>query len=230
MEEETPNNLPFGQLLDNIDPARLSGELEIFTLLTLLGFVPILLVAATTFTRNIIVFSFLRTALGLQQSPPNIVLVTLALFLTFFVMSPVFSASYSAGIEPYLASEMNLSTGLTNAWQPFREFMISQTGERDIELIYELSKTEIPATADLVANTKLIPAYLLSELKTAFKIGFIIYLPFLLIDIVMAAILMSLGMIMVPPITISLPLKIMLFVVIDGWGLIAETLVKSAMV
>lgn len=210
------------------DSARLSGELETFLVISALSFVPFFLVAVTTFTRNIIVLSFLRHALGLQQSPPNIVIITLSMFLTIFVMSPVMSKSYEQGIKPYFDEAKTLEQSILGGWAPIKEFLISQTHESDIKLVYKLAKKPVPDNAAALQPTYLIPAFLLSELKTAFKIGFIIYLPFLLIDIVIAAILMSLGMIMVPPITISLPIKIMLFVVVDGWGLIAETLIQSA--
>ncbi len=217
----------WGDFLSTIETARLSTEVETFLLISALSFIPFFLIAATTFTRNIIVLGFLRHALGLQQSPPNMILVALALFLTIFTMEPIFKKSYENGVQPYLTEQLPFSEAISKAWDPFRVFMIGQTHESDIKLVYELSKTQLPDNISNITPRYLFPAFLLSELKTAFKIGFIIFLPFLLIDIVMAAILMSLGMIMVPPITISLPLKIMLFVVVDGWGLIAETLIKS---
>ncbi len=216
------------QLTSIFESARISSEMETFLVISALSFLPFFLVAITTFTRNIIVLSFLRHALGLQQSPPNIVLISLAMFLTIFTMSPVFEKSYENGVEPYFLEQQDLGQSLDGSWQPIKNFLISQTHESDIKLIYKLAKEEVPNNSSELTPTTLIPAFLLSELKTAFKMGFIIFLPFLLIDLVMAAILMSLGMIMVPPITISLPLKIMLFVVVDGWALIAETLVASA--
>lgn len=206
---------------------RLSGELELLSLITLLGVLPILLVTVTTFTRNVIVLSFLRHALGLQQSPPNILLIVLALVLTFYGMFPVFKTSYVEGVKPYLAKELNAEEAMVVAWKPIRSFMISQTPEKDILFFYEMSDSTLPEDVDGVSEQYLLPAFLLGELKLAFKIGFIIFLPFLLIDLVVAAMLTSLGMIMVPPITISLPLKVMLFVVIDGWTLISEVLLKS---
>lgn len=224
---EASDSLVWQELENAFSSGRLSSEVETFLLISSLSFIPFFLIAATCFTRYIIVFSFLRSALGLQQTPPNIVIVTLAMFLTIFTMEPVFKTAYAEGLKPYLESKLELQQGIENSWSPFKEFMISQTSESDIELVYRLSKSATPQSVEEVGPTHLISAYLLSELKTAFKIGFIIYLPFLLIDIVLAAILMSLGMIMVPPTTLSLPLKIMLFVVIDGWGLISETLIKS---
>ena len=226
MDATTTSSI-FGQLASAFGGGRLSSEVETFLLISTLSFIPFLLIATTSFTRYIIVLSFLRSALGLQQTPPNLVLITLAMFLTIFTMEPVFKTGYAEGVSPYLEAKVNFPEAVEKTWQPFQKFMISQTSEPDIELIYRLGKQPLPSSSEDIGATHLIPAFLLSELKTAFKIGFIIYLPFLLIDIVLAAILMSLGMIMVPPTTLSLPLKIMLFVVIDGWGLISETLIRS---
>ena len=210
-----------------LDSLKLTTPVEVFLVLSALSFLPIMLVALTTFTRNIIVLSFLRQALGLQQSPPNIVLITLAVFLTLFVMMPVFNQAYDAGVAPYLNNGLDFETSVARSWEPFRDFLLRQTRESDLALIHELAKVPIPETAEAVQPSHLIPAFLLSELKTAFQIGFVIFLPFLLIDLVVASLLMSLGMIMVPPVTISLPIKIMLFVVVDGWSLVARTLVAS---
>ncbi|WNO11329.1 flagellar type III secretion system pore protein FliP [Teredinibacter sp. KSP-S5-2] len=219
--------LTWNQVFQTLSEGRLTPEIETFLLITSLSFIPFFLIAATTFTRNIIVFSFLRSALGLQQTPPNMVLLTLAMFLTIFTMEPIFLKSFDSGISPYLKEEISFDIAIEKSWKPFQNFMIKQTNESDIQLIYKLSEKKLPSIATDVPAVQLIPAFLLSELRTAFKIGFIIYLPFLLIDFVISALLMSLGMIMVPPITISLPLKIMLFVVVDGWSLIAETLIHS---
>lgn len=216
-----------GAVTPVLDSLKLTTPVEVFLVLSALSFLPIMLVALTTFTRNIVVLSFLRQALGLQQSPPNIVLITLAVFLTLFVMMPVFSQAYDAGIAPYLNNSLDFETSVARSWEPFRDFLLRQTRESDLALIHELAKAPIPETAEAVQPTHLIPAFLLSELKTAFQIGFVIFLPFLLIDLVVASLLMSLGMIMVPPVTISLPIKIMLFVVVDGWSLVARTLVAS---
>lgn len=216
-----------GAVTPVLDSLKLTTPVEVFLVLSALSFLPIMLVALTTFTRNIVVLSFLRQALGLQQSPPNIVLITLAVFLTLFVMMPVFSQAYDAGIAPYLTNSLDFETSVARSWEPFRDFLLRQTRESDLALIHELAKAPIPETAEAVQPTHLIPAFLLSELKTAFQIGFVIFLPFLLIDLVVASLLMSLGMIMVPPVTISLPIKIMLFVVVDGWSLVARTLVAS---
>ena len=215
------------EISQGLEALRLSTPIEIFLLLSALSVLPILMIALTTFTRNIIVLSFLRQALGLQQTPPNIVLITFASFITLFSMSPVFDRSYSEGVKPYLDKQADFDESLSAAWKPLRSFMLQQTREEDIGLIYDLAKTAVPKTVEEVKPSYLVPAFLLSELRLAFQIGFIIFLPFLLIDLVVASVLMSLGMIMVPPITISLPLKIMLFVVVDGWTLIATTLVRS---
>jgi flagellar biosynthesis protein FliP len=205
----------------------LSNELNALSLLTLISFVPIFLIAMTTFTRNIIVFSFLRHALGLQQSPPNIVLIVLSLIIMFFSMHPVFKKSYDDGVLPYSQKKLELKPAIEGSWKPFRSFLILQTQEKDIVFIYKLSKIAVPEKIQDIEFQYLVPAFMLSELKLSFKIGFVIFLPFLLIDLVIAAMLTSLGMIMVPPVTISLPLKIMLFVIIDGWELITQVLVTS---
>jgi flagellar biosynthetic protein FliP len=216
-----------GGLSPLFESLRLTTPVEVFLTLTALSFLPVLVVALTTFTRNIIVLSFLRQGLGLQQSPPNIVLISLATFLTFFTMSPVFDQSYREGLNPYMKKELSAEVALERSWIPFRNFLLHQTRESDLALVHELGKTPLPDRAEDVKPSFLIPAFMLSELKTAFQIGFVIFLPFLLIDIVIASILMSLGMIMVPPVTIALPIKILLFVVVDGWALIAKTLIAS---
>jgi len=210
-----------------LESLQLTTPVEVFLTLTALSFLPILLISVTTFTRNIIVLSFLRQSLGLQQSPPNIVLISLAVFITFFTMSPVFEKSFQDGVNPYLKKEIATETAIERSWIPFRSFLLRQTREADLALVHELGKEPIPQHEEDVKPSYLIPAFLLSELKTAFQIGFVIFLPFLLIDIVIASILMSLGMIMVPPVTIALPIKIMLFVVVDGWALITKTLIIS---
>lgn len=205
----------------------LSSELNVLTLLTLISLIPICLISMTTFTRNIIVFSFLRHALGLQQSPPNTVIIVLSLIVTFFTMHPVLKKSYDEGVYPYTQEKLEFSKAVENSWYPVRKFLILQTQEKDIGFVYKLAKVSVPDNIDKIEFQYLIPAFMLSELKLSFKMGFVIFLPFLLIDLVVAAMLTSLGMIMVPPVTISLPLKIMLFVIIDGWALITQVLVTS---
>ncbi|NTS77375.1 flagellar type III secretion system pore protein FliP [Catenovulum sp. SM1970] len=206
---------------------ELAPELKIAASLGLLSFLPIALIATTAFTRIIIVLAMLRHALGLQQSPPNIVLITLALFLTFFTMSPVYEKVNEEALKPYLNQEINYQVAFDRASKPIKAFMLSQTSEDNFQTIIKMSGANMPNDADEVSFVQLIPAFLLSELTTAFKIAFVIFLPFLAIDLITASTLMSLGMIMVPPITVALPLKVMLFVLIDGWGLIAGSLISS---
>lgn len=209
-------------LLDSLAP-----ELKVVGMLTLLSFIPLLVIAMTAFTRIIIVLSMLRHALGIQQTPPNAVLITLAMFLTFFTMAPAINTIEQKAIVPYLNEQISLSEAIEQAEKPLRAFMISQTREEDFAVILKVSNSPIPQNVNEINTGKLIPAFMLSELTTAFKMAFVIFLPFLLVDLVVASILMSLGMIMVPPITIALPLKIMLFVAIDGWALITESLISS---
>lgn len=216
-----------GVALGDFTVSQVQSPVSVLTLLTALSFIPFMMIALTTFTRNIVVLSLVRQALGLQQTPPNIVLIVLSLFLTLFVMAPTLEKAYDAGARPFLANEVNLEQAAQLGWAPIRDFMVRQTHESDLRLIYQLSQQSLPATQEELSPVRLIPAFMLSELKIAFQIGFMIFLPFLIIDLIVASILMSLGMIMVPPITISLPLKIMLFLLIDGWGLIAQTLVRS---
>lgn len=206
---------------------QMGSPLNLFVVLTLLSVLPFLVIATTTFTRNIVVLSLVRQALGLQQTPPNLVLIVLALFLTLFVMAPVMEKSYEQGIKPFMSNQLSVEDAGKQTWVPLRDFMVRQTHESDLKLVHELAKAPLPASVDELSPVKLIPAFMLSELTIAFKIGFVIFLPFLIIDLIVASILMSLGMIMVPPVTISLPIKIMLFLLIDGWGLIAQALVRS---
>lgn len=212
---------------DKFQADKLAAPVEWFLLITALSFLPIIVVSMTTFTRNIIVFSMLRQALGLQQTPPNMVLIALSLFLTLFTMSGPLGKAYDDGVAPYLNKEMVLADAVKKSWSPLKDFMIRQTKETDLALTYQLAKKTLPTAIEDVSANQLIPAFMLSELKVAFQIGFVIFLPFLLVDLVVASILMSLGMIMVPPVTISLPVKLLLFVVIDGWALVAQTLVRS---
>lgn len=215
-------------MLDSLaKDASFSGEVNIFILMTLLSLIPVVLISMTTFTRNIIVFAFLRHALGLQQSPPNIVIIVLSLIITVFTMFPVFTQCYENGVKGYQEQKSDFETAVVETWKPLREFMIRQTNEKDIAFVYKMSKNPLPEKIEAIDAQYLVPAFMLSELKLAFKIGFVIFMPFLLIDLVVAAMLTSLGMIMVPPITISLPIKIMLFVVIDGWELITLVLVTG---
>lgn len=198
-----------------------------FVVLSMLSLIPVLLIGMTAFTRIIIVLSLLRHALGLPQTPPNSVLITLAIGLTYFAMAPVVSAVNERAVSPYLAESISAQEAVQRGSEPIRRFMISQTRESDLRAVLEMSRTAPPKTAADIQFSHLLPAFLLSELKTAFQIGFVIFLPFLLIDLVVGAVLMALGMIMVPPATISLPLKLLLFVLIDGWVLVSKALLSS---
>lgn len=204
-----------------------SPVLRSFVMLSALAFLPLLVIALTSFTRIIVVLSLLRSALGLQQTPPNSVLLTLAIFLTLFSMNPVFEAAKQSAIDPYSRHEISADAALAKGFEPFKQFMVRQTREEDLRAVIQMAKVPMPKSIDEVGALQLIPAFMLSELRTAFQIGFVIFLPFLLIDLVVAAILMALGMIMLPPTTISLPLKILLFLLVNGWALLAQALLNS---
>ena len=204
-----------------------SLSLQTLLLLSSMAFLPAMLLMMTGFTRIIIVLSLLRTAMGTQATPPNQVLLGLALFLTFFVMAPVFQLVYDTAWVPLSAEEINFEEFLVLAQQPFREFMLAQTREPDLMLFARLAEVGPMQGPEDVPLRILVPAFVTSELKTAFQIGFMVFIPFLIIDLVVATILMSLGMMMVPPITISLPFKLMLFVLVDGWQLIVGSLAQS---
>lgn len=204
-----------------------SITLQILALMTALTFLPALLMMMTSFTRIIIVFSILRQALGLQQSPSNQILIGLSLFLTIFIMSPVIEQVNQTALQPYISEQISANEALERTKLPFRKFMLANTRESDIELFFRIANMEAVAGPDDIPFTVLMPAFLTSELKTAFQIGFIIFIPFLVIDIVVASVLMAMGMMMLSPLIISLPFKIMLFVLVDGWGLIIGTLAAS---
>lgn len=205
----------------------LSPALKIILLFVALTFIPALVLAMTSFTRIIVVLSLLRQGLGVMQLPPNRVLMALALFLTAFTMAPTFGRIHERAIAPYDAGELTELEALDAAMGPMREFMLSQTREADLMLFLELQGGERPATAEDVPTTALVPAFILSELKTAFQMGALLFLPFLILDIVVASVLMSMGMMMLPPATISLPLKLIVFVAVDGWGLVIKSLAQS---
>lgn len=206
---------------------QLAPELKTLTTLTMLSFVPVFFIAMTAFTRIIIVLALLRHALGLQQTPPNIVLLTLALFLTLFTMAPVFEQANVQGLQPFLADQLTAAQAFEQAVQPFKQFMLLQTREQDFVAIASINNQPVPTTLTEISLLQLVPAFMLSELTTAFQIAFVVFLPFLLIDLVVASLLMAMGMMMVPPVTVSLPLKIMVFVLIDGWALLSRSLVSS---
>ncbi len=213
--------------IDTRDTGEVSNAIQVVLYITLLSLAPGLLVVVTSFTRIIVVLSIIRHALGLQQTPPNVVLISLALFLTLFSMMPVIKSVNEAAYQPYLEDNLSFEQALSAGSMPIKKFMVSQTREEDLSLFLELNDTPFPKSIDEVPITSLIPAFMISELITAFTIGFVIFLPFLLIDLIVASILMSMGMLMVPPMMISLPIKILLFVLMDGWNLIIRSLMGS---
>jgi len=208
-------------------PQELSVGLQILLGLTFLTLAPAILVLLTSFTRIVVVFSFLRNALGTQQMPPNQVIIGLALFLTVFIMAPVWQEVNTVALQPYMAEEISQLEAIKLAERPIRDFMLSQTREKDLAVFYEISKNPRPQTKEDVPTMLLIPAFVISELRTAFQIGFLIYIPFLVLDMVVASVLLSMGMMMLPPVMISLPFKLLLFVLVDGWNLMVGSLVKS---
>jgi flagellar biosynthetic protein FliP len=209
------------------NPQEIVSALKIVIMMTVLTLAPAILIMMTSFTRIIIVLSFVRQALGTQQMPPNQLLVGLSLFLTLFIMAPFFNKINHDAIEPFMNNQISQSDAIDKALLPLRSFMFNQTRDQDLSLFVRLARAPTPKTRADVPTTALIPAFVLSELKTAFEIGFIIYLPFLVIDMVAASVLMAMGMMMLPPVVISLPFKIMLFVFVDGWSLLIGSLVKS---
>lgn len=209
------------------NPNDVAVSLQILAVLTILSLAPAILLMMTAFTRIIIVLSMIRNALATNQTPPNQVLIGLALFLTFFVMAPTFQAINDQALTPFLAGDIDQSQALERAAGPIRQFMLAQTREKDLALFYEISSRERPATVDDVPMQILIPAFILSELKTAFQLGFVIFIPFIVIDMVVASTLMAMGMLMLPPVMISLPIKVLLFVMVDGWDLIVRSLLVS---
>jgi len=206
---------------------EISSALQILALLTVLSLAPAILIVVTAFTRIIIVLSMLRYAFGMQSTPPNTVIISLALFLTLFTMMPVVERMNTEAYAPLIAGEIGTQEAAERALIPLREFMIRQTREKDMALITSLSGKPQPRSLEDIDTTVLIPAFMLSELQTAFQIGFVIFLPFLLIDLMSASVLMAMGMIMVPPLTISLPIKVLMFVLIEGWSLVTKSLVGS---
>ncbi|MDP2690606.1 MAG: flagellar type III secretion system pore protein FliP [Deltaproteobacteria bacterium] len=208
-------------------PQGMATVVQIVLLLTVLTMAPAILLLMTSFTRLVIVFSILRQALGVQQAPPNQVIIGLSLFLTFFIMSPAFNTINQNALQPYMNGAITQQSAFDNALEPLRGFMTKNTREKDLEMFLRLSKSEAPKTKEEIPTLALIPAFVTSELKSAFQIGFLIYLPFLVIDMVVASVLMSMGMMMLPPVMISLPFKLMLFVLVDGWYLLVGSLVQS---
>ena len=208
-------------------PSDLSTTLQIVLLLTVLSLAPSILILVTSFIRISIVLSFLRQAIGAHQTPPNQLLVSLALVLTFFIMAPVANKSYQEGIKPYIEEQISGEEAYRKAIEPFRQFMLAQTREQDLALFVNIAHLDQPGTPDDIPLHVLVPGFVISELRTAFQIGFVIFIPFLVIDMVVASVLLSMGMMMLPPIIVSLPFKILLFVLVDGWYLLIKSLVES---
>jgi flagellar biosynthetic protein FliP len=208
-------------------PSEVSTAVQLLLVLTVLSAAPAILLMTTAFVRVVVVLSFVRQAMGTQQMPPNQVIVGLALFLTFFIMAPVYNVVNTQAVQPYLDGKIDQQQALTLAVEPIRDFMFSQTREVDLALLVDISGNVQPDAQKNIATTTLIPAFMLSELNRAFQIGFMIYIPFLVIDMIVASVLMSMGMMMLPPPIISLPFKLLLFVLVDGWGLVVGALVKS---
>jgi len=215
------------QMGEEDNPAQTSVVMQIFLLLTVLSLAPAILIMLTSFTRMTIVLSVLRQAIGTQSMPPNQVIIGLALFLTFFVMSPVWEQVHQQALTPYLESQITQQEALQRAMEPVRRFMFKQTREKDLAMLMEIAKAPRPQNMADVPTSALIPAFIISELKTAFQMAFMLYVPFLIIDMVVASVLLSMGMMMLPPVMISLPFKLMLFVLADGWHLIVGSLVKG---
>lgn len=201
--------------------------IQLVALLTVLSLAPSILVMVTSFTRIVVVLSLLRTALGTATAPPNAVIVSLALFLTAFVMAPAFQSAYETGIKPLINNEVSVEQAFARSSEPFRAFMIKHVREKDLRLFTELSGEKAPDAPEELSLRILVPAFMISELKRAFEIGFLLFLPFLIIDLVVASLLMSMGMMMLPPVVVSLPFKLIFFVLVDGWSLVAGSLVQS---
>ncbi len=211
----------------NSDESTLSGTLQMLLVITVISLAPSILVMVTSFTRIIVVLHFLRIAVGTQSTPPNNVLIGLSLFLTLFIMAPIFSEIKTNAIDPLSAEEITQEEALENCIEPLREFMLKQTREEDLRLFMDVAKMDTVETVDEIPTTVVIPAFIISELRAAFIIGFLLYVPFIIIDMVVSSVLMSMGMMMLPPTTISMPFKILLFILADGWNLVIGELVRS---
>jgi len=214
-----------------VEDAKEGGDaavsLQIIFLLTILSLAPSILIMMTSFTRIVVVLSFLRTAIGTQQMPPNQLIIGLSLFLTFFVMAPVWDRVNDDAIQPLVEDQIPYSEALDKGMEPIREFMLKQTRQKDMALFVRMAQIKQPRNHKEIPNSVLIPSFIISELRTAFQIGFILFIPFLVIDLVVSSILLSMGMMMLPPIMVSMPFKILLFVLVDGWNLLIQSLVKS---
>jgi len=217
-------NIDLGQDGDGTVTGRV---VQLVVLLTVLSLAPSILIMMTSFTRIVVVLSFLRTAIGIQQTPPNTVMISLALFLTFFIMAPTLEAAYNNAVVPLINEEIDEMQAFEQGVDPFKEFMAAHVRPQDLRLFVEMAKIEMPEDVMEVPLQVLVPSFMISELRRAFEIGFMLFLPFLIIDLVTASILMSMGMMMLPPVTISLPFKIIFFVLVDGWYLISGSLIRS---
>jgi flagellar biosynthesis protein FliP len=217
------------ELSESESPSDLSSTLQIVVLLTVLTLAPSIILMITSFIRLTIVLGFLRQAMGTQQLPPNQLILSLALILTFFIISPVANQAYNEGLKPFLDEQITKEEAFDKGMAPFKKFMLAQTREKDLALFVNISGMEKPENADDIPLHVLIPGFVISELRTGFEIGFLIFIPFLIIDMVVASVLMSMGMMMLPPIIVSLPFKILLFVLVDGWYLLVKSLVESFM-
>ena len=212
---------------DAATPAEVSTALQVLLVLTILSVAPAILLMTTAFTRIIIVLSFVRQAMGTQSTPPNQILLGLALFLTFFIMAPTFNSINTEALQPYMAEKITQQQAMQRSVEVMRDFMFSQVQESELQLFIDITKEEQPAEKKDLSSMILIPAFMLSELKRSFQMGFMIYVPFLVIDMLVSSVLMSMGMMMLPPIVISLPFKLLLFVLVDGWQLVVGSLMKS---
>ncbi|MFB1081098.1 flagellar type III secretion system pore protein FliP [Jeotgalibacillus sp. JSM ZJ347] len=217
----------FIQFFNDSPPDDVATSVRLLLLLTVLSLAPGILILMTSFTRIVIVLSFVRTSLATQQMPPNQVIIGLALFLTFFIMAPVLSEVNDRALTPLFNEEIDLETAYEEASIPFKDFMSQHTRQKDLELFLSYTEAERPETVQDIPLTVMVPAFALSEIKTAFQMGFMVFIPFLVIDMVVASILMSMGMMMLPPVMISLPFKILLFILVDGWYLVMQSLLQS---
>ena len=217
----------FISVFSNSDPTNISTSVQLLLLLTVLSLAPSILILMTSFARIVIVLSFTRTALATSQMPPNQVIIGLALFLTFFIMAPTFQEVNEQALQPLFDEEIGLEEAYERAAIPFKEFMAKHTRQKDLELFLEYNQAERPQSIEDIPLTTLVPAFALSEIKTAFQMGFMIFIPFLVIDMVVASVLMAMGMMMLPPVMISLPFKILLFILVDGWYLVMKSLLQS---
>ncbi|MGY0691571.1 flagellar type III secretion system pore protein FliP [Virgibacillus sp. FSP13] len=217
----------FVDMFSSSDPSSVATSVKLLLLMTVLSLAPSILILMTSFTRIIIVLSFVRTSLATQQMPPNQVLIGIALFLTFFIMAPTFNQVYDDALQPLFDEEITLDEAYDRASEPMKDFMAKHTRQKDLALFMNYAEIEKPETVQDIPITTLVPAFAISELKTAFQMGFMIFVPFLIIDMAVASVLMSMGMMMLPPVMISLPFKILLFVLVDGWYLITHSLLEG---